>query len=100
MDGLEVVRKVRDGGENLPIIILSSCDNERAQVTALDLGADDYVMKPFGIDEFLARIRTAQRHRLQQEGEKSFVPCWRCVDLVRPTVTVRNEEVEAFATRI
>ena len=70
MDGLDVVRQIRDRGENLPIIILSSRENESAKVKAFDLGADDYVTKPFGIDELLARIRTAQRHRLQQEGER------------------------------
>ena len=64
MDGLDVIRQIRDGGETLPIIILSNRENESAKVTALDLGADDYVTKPFGIDELLARIRTAQRHRL------------------------------------
>jgi two-component system, OmpR family, KDP operon response regulator KdpE len=70
MDGLDVLRQIRDGGETLPIIILSSRENERAKVEALDRGADDYVTKPFGIDELFARIRMAQRHHLQQEGEK------------------------------
>ena len=55
MDGLDVVRQIRDGGETLPIIILSSRDNESAKVEALDRGSDDYVTKPFGIDELLAR---------------------------------------------
>ena len=95
MDGLDIVRQIRVGGENLPIIILSSRDNERAKVTALDLGADDYVTKPFGIDELLARIRTAQRHRLQEEGERPLFHAGDlCVDVVRRTVTVRNEQVK------
>ena len=59
MDGLDVVRQIRDGGETLSIIILSSRDNESAKVEALDRGSDDYVSKPFGIDELLARIRSA-----------------------------------------
>jgi len=95
MDGLDVIKAIRADGAALPIIILSSRENESAKVAALDLGADDYVTKPFGVDELLARIRMAQRHRLQQEGEK---PLFRagdlCIDLVRRVVTVRNEEVK------
>ena len=84
MDGLDVIRQIRDGGETLPIIILSNRENESAKVTAFDLGADDYVTKPFGIDELLARIRTAQRHRLQQEGERPLFQAGDLsVDLVR-----------------
>jgi two-component system KDP operon response regulator KdpE len=70
-------------------------DQEHAKVEALDAGADDYVTKPFGIDELLARIRAAQRHRLQTHGE---TPVFRSgdltVDLVRRVVTVRGEEVK------
>jgi two-component system, OmpR family, KDP operon response regulator KdpE len=95
MDGLDVVRQIRDGGETLPIIILSSRDKESAKVKAFDLGADDYVTKPFGIDELLARIRTAQRHRLQEEGERPlFHTGDLCVDLVRRIVKARGSEVE------
>ncbi len=95
VDGLDVIRHIREGGETLRIIILSSRENEDAKVKALDLGADDYVTKPFGIDELLARIRTAQRHRLQQEGEKPLFHAGDLgVDLVRRVVTVRNEEVK------
>jgi two-component system KDP operon response regulator KdpE len=95
IDGLEVIRRVRDAGSAVPIIVLSSRDSEAAKVQALDLGADDYVTKPFGVDELLARIRAAQRHRLQQQGEK---PIFRTgdltVDLVRRLVTVRGNEVK------
>ena len=95
IDGLDVVKQIREAGETLPVIILSSRENESAKVTALDLGADDYVTKPFGIDELLARIRMAERHRLQQEGEKPLFHAGDlCIDLVRRTVTVRNEEVK------
>ena len=62
----------------LPIVVLSSRADETGKVTALDLGADDYVTKPFGIDELLARLRAALRHRLQQEGEQ---PVFRCGEL-------------------
>jgi two-component system, OmpR family, KDP operon response regulator KdpE len=95
MDGLEVIKRVRAAGSVVPIIVLSSRDNEVAKVQALDFGADDYVTKPFGVDELLARIRTAQRHRLQQQGER---PIFRTgdltVDLVRRVVTVRGMEVK------
>jgi two-component system, OmpR family, KDP operon response regulator KdpE len=95
VDGLDVVRQIRDGGETLPIIILSSRDNESAKVKAFDLGADDYVTKPFGIDELLARIRAAQRHRLQEEGERPLFHAGDLsVDLVRRIVTVRSSEVK------
>jgi two-component system KDP operon response regulator KdpE len=95
MDGLDIIRQLREAGETLPIIILSSREAEDAKVKALDLGADDYVTKPFGIDELLARIRAAQRHRLQQQGEKAiFRSGDLTVDLVRRIVTVRGHEVK------
>lgn len=95
MDGLDVIRLVRESGSALPIIVLSSRDNEAAKVAALDLGADDFVTKPFSVDELFARIRAAQRHRLQQQGER---PVFRAgdlaVDLVRRIVTVRGQDVK------
>ena len=95
IDGLDVIKRVRDAGSAVPIIVLSSRSDEAAKVQALDRGADDYVTKPFGIEELLARIRAAQRHRLQQQGEK---PIFRTgdltVDLVRRVVTVRGREVK------
>jgi two-component system, OmpR family, KDP operon response regulator KdpE len=95
IDGLDLVSQVRESGDTVPIIILSSRATEGIKVKALDLGADDYVTKPFGIDELLARIRTAQRHRLQQQGEKAaFRSGDLTVDLVRRIVTVRGVEVK------
>jgi two-component system KDP operon response regulator KdpE len=95
MDGLEVIRRLREGGAATPVIILSSRDDEAGKVAALDLGADDYVAKPFGMEELSARIRAALRHRLQQGGEK---PLFRSgdltMDLVRRVVTVRGQEVK------
>jgi two-component system KDP operon response regulator KdpE len=95
MDGFEVIRRVRETGSSVPIIVLSVRTDEAGKVRALDLGADDYISKPFGVDELLARIRAALRHRLQQEGEK---PLFRSgdlsVDLVRRIVTVRGQEVK------
>jgi two-component system KDP operon response regulator KdpE len=95
IDGLQLIKRIRDAGSAVPIIVLSSRNDEAAKVQALDSGADDYVTKPFGIEELLARIRAAQRHRLQQQGEK---PIFRTgdltVDLVRRIVTVRGKEVK------
>jgi two-component system, OmpR family, KDP operon response regulator KdpE len=67
MDGKEVVQNVR-GWSELPIIILSARDRESEKIAALDLGADDYIEKPFGIGELTARIRTALRHRTREDG--------------------------------
>ena len=95
MDGFEVIRRVREGGSTVPIIVLSGRTDEAGKVKALDLGADDYVTKPFGIEELLARIRTAMRHRLQQEGERPVFKVGELsVDLVRRVVTVAAGEVK------
>jgi two-component system KDP operon response regulator KdpE len=95
IDGVEVIERLREAGSTLPIVVLSSRTEEVGKVRALDLGADDYVTKPFGTDELLARIRAALRHRLQQQGEK---PVFRSgdlsVDLVRRIVTVRGQTVK------
>jgi two-component system KDP operon response regulator KdpE len=61
MDGTEVIRQIRKDSD-IPIIVLSVRGSEREKVAALDLGADDYLTKPFGVDELLARIRVALRH--------------------------------------
>lgn len=93
--GLDILKSLRASGSNVPVIVLSSRTDEGGKVTALDLGADDYVTKPFGIEELLARIRAAVRHRLQQEGEKPiFKSGDLTVDLVRRLVTVRGQEVK------
>jgi two-component system KDP operon response regulator KdpE len=95
MDGIEVLRAIRDSGSAVPIVVLSSRSDEAGKVKALDLGADDYVTKPFGVDELLARIRAAVRHRLQQEGERPvFKSGDLSVDLVRRIVSVRDKEVK------
>jgi len=93
--GFDVIKTLRESGSSVPIIVLSSRTDEAGKVRALDLGADDYVTKPFGVDELHARIRAALRHRLQQMGEK---PVFRSgdltVDLVRRIVMVRGHEVK------
>lgn len=93
--GLDVLKAMRNGGSSVPVIVLSSRTDETGKVTALDLGADDYVTKPFGMEELLARIRAAVRHRLQQEGEKPlFKSGDLTVDLVRRIVTVRGAVIK------
>ena len=69
MDGKEVIASLR-GWSDIPIVILSARDRESEKIAALDLGADDYIEKPFGIGELTARIRTALRHR----GRKDAIP--------------------------
>ena len=95
MQGLELLRMIRARNESVPIVVLSSRGDEAGKVQALDLGADDYVTKPFGLEELLARMRAALRHQLQVHGER---PIFRAgelsVDLVRRLVKVRDKDVK------
>ena len=95
MAGLDLLRTIRARSESVPIVVLSSRGDEAGKVQALDLGADDYVTKPFGMEELLARMRTALRHQLQVHGER---PVFRAgdlsVDLVRRIVKLRDQEVK------
>ena len=95
MQGLDLLRQIRQLREDVPIVVLSSRGDEVAKVEALDLGADDYVTKPFGMDELLARIRAALRHQLQAQGERPVFKLgdlW--VDLVRRVVKFGGEELK------
>ncbi len=95
LDGIAVIQRLRQAGNMLPIIVLSARDAEAAKVAALDAGADDYVTKPFGIDELHARIRAAERHRLQRQGEEAvFRSGDLTIDLVRRIVTLRGADVK------
>ena len=95
MQGLELLRQIRQLREDVPIVVLSSRGDEVAKVEALDLGADDYVTKPFGMDELLARIRAALRHQLQVQGERPVFKLGDLsVDLVRRVVKLGGEEVK------
>jgi two-component system, OmpR family, KDP operon response regulator KdpE len=93
--GHDLLRMIRGRNENVPIVVLSSRGDEAGKVQALDLGADDYLTKPFGMDELLARMRAALRHQLQVQGER---PVFRCgdlsVDLVRRIVKVADREIK------
>jgi two-component system KDP operon response regulator KdpE len=95
VDGLELLRTIRGRKEGVPIVVLSSRGDEAGKVQALDFGADDYVTKPFGMDELLARMRAALRHQLQIHGER---PVFRVgdlsVDLVRRIVKVGDHDVK------
>jgi two-component system, OmpR family, KDP operon response regulator KdpE len=95
IQGHELLRMIRGRNDSVPIVVLSSRGDEAGKVQALDLGADDYLTKPFGMDELLARMRAALRHQLQAHGER---PVFRSgdlsVDLVRRIVKVGDREVK------
>jgi two-component system KDP operon response regulator KdpE len=94
LDGLDVIHRIREWSQ-VPIIVLSVRGQEGDKIAALDRGADDYVTKPFGMGELLARIRAALRHRLRSEVD---APVFRSggltVDLARRVVTVDGGEVK------
>lgn len=93
IDGIELLRQMRQITE-MPIIVLSVRDDERGKVQALDLGASDYVTKPFGTEELSARVRAALRHRLLEQGERPIFHLKALeVDLVRRTVTRHGERI-------
>ncbi|MDX8465110.1 response regulator transcription factor [Mesorhizobium sp. VK23B] len=95
MTGLELLGKWRSDGLDIPVVILSSRTDEAGIVQALELGADDYVTKPFGMNELVARIRVALRHKFQQQGEKPvFQTGDLSVDLVKRIVKVEGKEVK------
>ena len=95
LSGHELLRRIREAHEAVPVLVLSSRDDERGKVEALDLGADDYVTKPFGMNELLARMRTALRHKLNVGGERQiFRVDDLSVDLVRRIVRVGEREVK------
>lgn len=96
MDGLEVIRHIRSWSQ-LPIIVLSARTSEEEKVRALDLGADDYITKPFGTSELLARIRTALRHSSRPTAPSAASSIYHAkqmkIDFDRRLVTVNGKEV-------
>ena len=101
IDGLELLRTIRLRQANLPVVVLSSRGDEAGKVAALDLGADDYVTKPFGMEELFARMRAALRHRLQVHEERPVLRAGDLsVDLVRRIVKVAGKEVRAVSQGI
>lgn len=95
LDGLQVIKRIRYAQSYIPIIVLSTRGDEAAKVAALDRGADDYITKPFGIEELLARIRVLQRYRIQPKAEQSVLKVGDLkLDTVRRNVIVRGREVK------
>jgi two-component system KDP operon response regulator KdpE len=99
MDGIEVCEQIREWSR-IPIIVLSVRDGERDKVAALDKGADDYLTKPFNIQELLARIRVALRHSTQSLGNKETLiqsgPL--AVDLARHITMLNGNEIKLTST--
>ena len=95
IQGHNLLRMIRARNERVPIVVLSSRSDEAGKVEALNSGANDYVTKPFGMNELLARMRAAVRHQLQSHGER---PVFRIgdlsVDLVRRAVKVGDKDVK------
>ncbi|MFT4183103.1 MAG: response regulator transcription factor [Rhizobium sp.] len=93
--GQDLLQEWREDGIEIPVVILSSRTDEAGIVRALESGADDYVTKPFGVNELGARIRVALRHRLQQQGEKAiFQTGGLSIDLVKRIVKVDGREIK------
>lgn len=96
IDGIEVIEKVRQWGD-IPIIVVSARGNERQKVEALDKGADDYLTKPFGIGELLARVRVSLRHRIINQSQNEIIDTFKVKNLVidfsKRRVMINNEDI-------
>ncbi len=97
MEGIEVTRRLRRW-THVPIIILSVRDHETDKVAALDAGADDYVVKPFGVGELLARMRTAMRHAIVPMSEPIFKTDELTMNLERRSVRLADRDVQLTPT--
>jgi two-component system KDP operon response regulator KdpE len=97
MSGVEVCREIRRTSAT-PIIVLSVVGDERTKVAALDQGADDYLTKPFGTDELLARIRVALRHAARSQDEAVFISGELTIDLTRRSVHLGEREIRLTPT--
>ncbi len=97
MDGVDVIRHLREWSQ-VPVIVLSVREREQDKIAALDAGADDYLTKPFGIGELLARMRVALRRAPQPSDEPVFATGGLRVDLARRLVTVDDREVKLTPT--
>ena len=97
VDGVEVTRRIREWSR-MPIIILSVRNQEQNKIEALDAGADDYLTKPFGVGELLARIRVVMRRVVTPEGDPVYQVGELVIDLARHRVTVSGKEVDLTPT--
>jgi two-component system KDP operon response regulator KdpE len=97
VDGIEVTRRLREWTQ-IPIIIVTVQEQERAKIAALDAGADDYVTKPFGMGELLARMRASLRRAASPAGEPVFASGQLTVDLGRRLITVGEHEIQLTPT--
>lgn len=97
IDGIEVTRRLREWSAT-PVIILSVRNDEAEKIRALDAGADDYLTKPFGVGELLARLRAALRHRVPEAPSATLATGALSVDLTRRLVTVGDETVQLTPT--
>lgn len=96
MDGLAALRRIKSGvSEHVPVILLTAKSSEIDKVTGLDLGADDYITKPFGILELMARVRTALRHAGSSSAAQNVLSSHNiCLDKERHEVTLHGQTVE------
>ena len=97
IDGKEVVRRIREWSQ-IPIVVLSARDQEREKVEALDAGADDYVTKPFGMSELLARMRVSIRRSVHVEGEPILTCGELVVDIAQRRVIMGQREIKLTPT--
>lgn len=98
LDGLEVVKRIREWSE-VPIIVISARGREGDKVAALDAGADDYLTKPFGVDELFARIRVALRHAVRRDAPEAVVSIGPLrIDFAAHTVHRNGEELRLTPT--
>lgn len=94
MDGKQVIRRLREWS-TVPILVLSARDREMEKIEALDLGADDFINKPFGMGELMARLRAALRHRMQEKGETPLLRLGDVeIDIPRHRVTRAGAELK------
>jgi two-component system KDP operon response regulator KdpE len=97
LDGMDVTRSLREWTQ-VPIVVLSVRCQESDKVAALDAGADDYITKPFGAGELLARIRVALRHANPSDAATAFTACDLRVDFAKRTVNIREQSVQLTPT--